>query len=90
MSAFCALALQLLHVALMILAFAALRTLHRSPRRRAADVLLVVALHLAASVATLANGDVSLGCAVGMSLYFIVISAAFALSLFVAKTHQGV
>jgi gamma-secretase subunit APH-1 len=76
--AYCALAMQILHVALMIVAFDAWR---RKPQAtsRGPKLAIVWTLHLLASLSTLINQDSSLGgCSTGVPLLWLVV----ALSIF--------
>ena len=88
-SAFAALAMQVLHVALMVCAFDATRRPSLSPAARGARWIAVLALHLAASSATLANDNASVGgCALGTPLLYVVVGVACLWAMRVALSSE--
>ena len=83
--AFCTLAMQVLHVALMVLAFDAWRR-KSDGIFRFKRVSSVLVLHLLASLATLINQDASIGgCSLGIPLLFVVVVATIVYVIKVVK-----
>ena len=83
-SAFQSLALQILHVSLTIVAFDGRRSAAASTHARRG--IIVLALHMGASLSSLANNNAAVGgCALGLSLYFIIVALALALATRTAR-----
>jgi len=87
-SAMLALLFQVMHLALTIIALDAVRRRKKAPMDALVRLLLVVGIHMAASLLSLINSDVDYGCKVGLPLQAIVVLCSVGAAVIIVRSSN--